>query len=360
MAETIKTITDTGQFAGIFKQYFSGKDAYLRTKSGDIIVQFLGYHDGNVAFRIPRVKTLPDSILIFTRHGIITIYASLKVIENKEDTFVFLPLKLQIISEERRDDRSAVDKAENKSIIYLSNVISEGMLKNALDLNEKNVRYIKNMIQQDLKGKFDRTRIMFINESTIDMRMKHFLGTWAPIFIKDMSAGPQKKDEEGFNFFINEIYAKDYKLSSQDDIISEISVPIILKNTIPYGYIQVNSIKPINDSHLTLVKRIAMMVNEFFFKEKIFVPSDEKFIVADVSKSGLGIVFKDRRLIRFFVKDSHLVADMMLPNTHKVVLGVVVKNTTFYENGIIKVGLEISNIDAISEVNFDEFLQSVK
>src|SRR3990172_2346545 len=330
MAETIKTITDRGQFEEIFKQYFTGKDIYLRTKSGDMIIQFLGYHDGNVAFRIPRVKTVPYSILVFTRHDAHTIYAGLKVIENKADTFVFLPLKFQIISEERKENRADLGKAENKSIIYISNLISEGMLKNSLDVNEKKVRFIKDMIAQDLKGKFDRIRIMFINESSIDVRMKHFLETWTPIFIKDMNTGPQKKEETDFNFFINEIYAKDYKLSSQNEIISEISVPIILKNTIPYGYIQVNGAQPMNDGHLTIIKRIAVMVNEFFLKEKIFASAEEKFIVANVSKSGLGIVFKDRRLIRFFVKDSHLVADMMLPDSNKVTMGIVARNTVFH------------------------------
>jgi hypothetical protein len=360
MAETIKTISDKSQFEDIFKQYFAARDVYLRTKSGDMTIQFLGYHDGNVAFRIPRVKNVPDSILIFTRHKVDTIYASLKVLENNEDTFIFMPLKFQIISDERKEDRLEIGVAENKNIIYISNIISESMLKNSLDVNEKKMRLVRDMIVQELKGKFERIRIVFINETSIDVRMKHFLKVWTPLYIKDMSKPDLSKGNQDFNFYVNEIHTKDYKLAGQEEFISEVSVPIIYKSILPYGYIQVNNTKPMNDNHLTVIKRIAVSVNESLIRERIFTPIQEKFIVPNISKKGLAVVFKERKQLRYFMKDSHVVIDMMLPDARKVTMGVLVSNTIFNESGVIKVGLEITNIDAISEVNFEEFLDSMK
>lgn len=360
MAEIIRTITDTTQFEEIFNKFFSKRDVYIKTKSGDLNIQFLGYNNGNVAFRIPRVKSVPDMIVVLTRISDNTIYASLKSLEREEDTFIFLPIKFQIISEKRREERASLETADGKNVLFVTNLISDLMIHNSLDSNEKKVSLAKDKISDDLKGKFDRIRVVFINETRIDVRMKHFTETWNPIFIRDLGAVISDSEKKEFSFYINEIYAKDYKLSSQKELISEVSVPVIYKNMVPYGYIQVNSTKPMNENHLKVIKRLAVMLNDQLLKSNIFVPAKDKFIVTDVSKSGLGIVFKDRRLLRFFMKDSHVILELGLPDSNKVVMFVIVRNTIFNEGGTIKIGLEIKSIDAISEANYDELLQTIK
>lgn len=359
MSETIKTITDTGQFEEIFKKFFATRDIFLKTKSGDLSVQFLGFNEGNVAFRIPRVKNVPDMIVIFTRLSDNTIYASLKLLESTENDFIFLPIKFQIISEKMMEERTSLSNSGGKNVLYASNIVSEQMIQVALDSNEKKVSLMKDKIESDLKGKFDQVRVVFINETRIDVRMKRFMESWSPIIIKDMNNQSSQGSKEK-NFYLSEIYSKDYKLSGHKELISEVSVPIIYKNMVPYGYIQVNNTKPMDESHLTVVKRLAVIINEYVLKERLFVPAPEKFIVNDVSQKGLGIVFRERRLLRYFMKDSRLVLELTLPDSNRVTMRTIVRNTIFNDNGITKVGLEILDIDAISEVNYDEFLETFK
>jgi hypothetical protein len=359
MAETIKTITDTGQFEEIFKKFFANREVYLKTKSGDLFIQFLGFTEGTVMFRIPRVKNVPDTIVVFTRLSENTIYASLKFLENTENDFIFLPIKFQIISEKMKEERTDLAATGGKNVLYINNIISEQMIQGALDSNEKKVGIMKDKIAHDLKGKFDHVRVVFINETRIDVRMKRFMESWNPIIIKDLSDQSDLANKEK-SFYINEIYSKDYKLSSHKELISEVSVPIIYKSMVPYGYIQVNNAKPMNETHLTVVKRLAVMINEYVLKERLFVPAPEKFIVNDISKKGLGVVFRERRLLRYYMKDSRLIFDLTLPDSNKVTMRVIVRNTIFNESGIIKVGLEILDIDAISEANYDEFLETMK
>jgi hypothetical protein len=190
--------------------------------------------------------------------------------------------------------------------------------------------------------------------------MKHFLVSWTPIFIPELAAARNDSSNKDARFYLTDIYAKDYKLASQKEFISEVSVPIVYKNMVPYGYIQVNNLKPMDSNHFTVMKRFAVMINEFFLKENLFVPSKEKFIVNDLSSKGIGIVFRDRRLMRFFLKDSHLIIELTLPDSNKVTMRVNVRNTIFNDSGIIKVGMEVVNIDAISEVNYDEYLDTLK
>lgn len=360
MAETIKTITDRGQFEEIFHTFFRNRDVFIKTKSGDLHIQYLGYSDGNVAFRIPRVKNVPDTIVALTRLGDNTIYASLKVLDSNEDTFTFLPVKFQIITEIRKEERTELGQADGKNILYVTGIMSEAMIQGSLESNGKKLEMVKDRIAADLKGKFDRTKVVFFNETRIDPRMKYFKETWSPLFVRDFSDKVIDKPNKDLRFYLSEIYSKDYKLASQKELISEAAVPFIYKGMIPYGYIQVNNSKPMDDGHLTVVKRLAVMINEHLMKDQIFVPARDRFLVIDVSKKGLGIVFKDRRQLRYFVKDNRLVLEMNLPGSNKVTMTVIVRNTIFQESGSIKVGLEISNIDAISEVNYDEFLQDMK
>ena len=161
------------------------------------------------------------------------------------------------------------------------------------------------------------------------------------------------------NFYLNEIYSKDYKLSVNKEIISEISVPVIFRTIISYGYIRVNSTRALTDTDYSVIRRLASMLNDVFVKQKLFVSAADKFLVYDISRNGIGIVFKDRRLTRFFKQGSVVSLDMVLPNQNKVIMGVIIKNTSFLDNGIIKVGAQIIHFDALSEVNFDEFLGSI-
>jgi hypothetical protein len=284
----------------------------------------------------------------------------LKSLEREEDTFIFLPIKFQIISEKRREERTSLETSDGKNVLFVTNLISDLMIQNSLDSNEKKVNIVKDNISEDLKGKFDRIRVVFVNETRIDVRMKHFTQSWNPIFIRDLGAVITESEKKEFSLYINEIYAKDYKLSSQKEFVSEVSVPIIYKNMTPYGYIQVNNLKPMDENHLKVIKRLAVMINEQLIKNNIFEPAKDKFIVTDMSKNGIGIVFKDRRLLRFFMKDSHVILELSLPDSNKVVMSVIVRNTIFNEGGTIKIGLEIKNIDAISEANYDELLKTIK
>ncbi|MBN2157819.1 MAG: hypothetical protein JW807_00380 [Spirochaetes bacterium] len=360
MAGTIKTISDKAQFKEIFDKFFLRRDVFIKTKSGDMSIQFLGYADGNVAFKIPRVKSLPDSIVVLTRLGDNTIYASLKLLVRNEDTFTFIPIQFQVIMEKRREERTDLPEAGGKNVLFVTNLMSESMIQNILDLNEKKLGILKDNIKRDLKGKFDRTKIVLLNETRIDVRMKRFQDAWTPIFIRDITAAEANRGDRELSSYMSEIYAKDYKLAGQKELISEITLPLIYRNIIPYGYIQVNNVKPMNDTHLTSIKRLAAMINEYFVKEKIFEPAKERFIVNDVSMKGIGIVFRDRRLLRYFAKDSRVIIELMLPDDNRVTMVVVVRNTIFHDSGIIKVGMEIATIDAISEVNYEEYLQTMK
>ena len=361
MAELIKTITDKSLFEKIFYKFFLKKDVYLKTKNGDLKIEFFGYTDGMAALRIPYLKNMYESCLIFTRNESYTIYANLKLVEKQEDdSYIFIPIKFQIISTMRREDRKIVDiGGEGKNIIYITSVISDFIIQNSLAMESKKVDHVKEIVRFDLEKQFKHVRIFFCNEGMTDVRMKYFYENKTPYLISDINKKESAKDETLFNFYLNNIYGKDYHLINRKNIISEVSVAVLYKARIPYGYIQCNGAAPLSESALLIVKRMAIVVEELFNKYKVFPVSDERLLISDVSKKGIGIVFKERRFIRYFKENSYVYFDLNLPDNKRASCLSVIRNIGIMENKIIKVGCEIRELDALGEVNYEEYLESL-
>ena len=156
------------------------------------------------------------------------------------------------------------------------------------------------------------------------------------------------------------LLSKDYYLTNRRQYISEISVPILYRTKIPFGYVQVNNVKPLTEAAIAVIKRVAMIVEELFKKNDVFPSTDEKMLVSNVSKGGLGIVFKDRRIIRFFKEGCTVFFELILPGNKKATMLGLVRNISIMENKLIKVGIKIEDIDALSEVHYDEFLETIE
>lgn len=360
MPDLIKTITEKEQFEKIFYKFFFKNDIFLKTKNGDLKIEFLGYTNGMVAFKVPFIKNMTDTCLILTRSLEYTIYANLKFVEKQEDNaHIFIPIRFQVMSAARREDRKSVEiGGEDKRIIYVSKVISDFIIQNSLAMESKRVDNVKEIVQFYLVKQFKNIKIYFCNEGTTDPRMKYFYEKKKPLLIYDINKTVPVKDEEQFNYYINEIYSKDYHLINRKNLISEISVPVLYKTKIPYGYIQVNNDTVMSDSASTILKRMAIVVEEQFTKYNVFPVSEEKLLISDISRNGLGIVFRERRMIRYFKEGSSAYFDIILPDNKKASCLVKVRSIGILDNKVIKVGCEITDMDALSEVNYEEFVES--
>ena len=356
MPDQIKTVTDKSQFQFILDNFFKGSQVYIKTSSGALNLQYLGFSDGNVAFRIPHVKSFPENAVVFTRHKDHTIYLSMKHIEKSEDTFIFIPIKFQILSESRKEDRKLVDIEGGKSIIYMNNIVSDYIIERGLSTSQKKIDKIKEIAEFELKKKFDNVKIVLIHEAKSDVRLNHALKTGKLIFIPNLNENPEPSLEEDYNYYLENIYKADISLSSRNRYISEITAPIMYNSVIPYGYVQVNNAQALTDGMSQVCRRMSIVIDQLFKKNDLFSPLEIKFLVSDLSKGGMGFVFKEKKYIRYFEEKSRITYDIMLPTKKKAIIGSVVRNITFLENNIIKVGCEIESMDDVSRANYDEFV----
>lgn len=361
MSEEIVTITDQTQIRDILYQHFLKGDIFLKTRNGDLKIQFLGVSENKVAFKIPYIKSFIGTGLVFARRGNNIIYIQLKFLDKSEDeSFIFYPIKLQIITIHRKEERLVISSpnSQSKKIAYITNIISDFIMENTLSMETKKIDRLKEILKSDVEKHFPYIKIFFFNEGKSDPRMKYFLLGNKPIYIRDMRKKPETEREMAdYTIYINEIYARDYYLQNRKQLISEISVPFLFKAKIPYGYIQVNSTLPIPENILSIIKKIAISGDEMLTKMRFFPISDERLLVSDVSRNGLSMAFRDRKFIRYFKERCQVYFDMVFPNGKKSSIHAEVRNIVLLESKIIKVGCEIKDMDAISEVNYEEFLE---
>lgn len=360
MANAIKTITDKKNLEAVFNKFFFNRDVFLKTQNGNIKVTFLGYSETLVAFRVPFLKNMAEECLIFIRQKGITIYAQLKHIEKQEDeVYVFEPIRMQIISAERQENRKNLSSESGKVVLSISNIISDPIIQNSLVLNNRKIERVKVDALSEVENLFVRHKIFFCHEGSTDPRMRYFYDNNKPFFVADFNNDPEEKYVTMKKIFMEEIFSKDYYLINRKNLISEVSVPIAYLGMIPYGYVQVNNESIMNDSSLIMIQKLADMVDILMKKNNVFPVSDEKLLVSDISKSGLGIVFRERRFIRFFNEQGYVFFNLVLSVNEKLPMLAIVRNITLMENKIIKVGCEILDMDEKTREKFNQYVEQI-
>lgn len=358
MIDQIRTLSDKSQFEKVFNRFFINSSLLLRLKERSLPAKFLGYSDGQAGFRVPDIKNVPDDCIIEFKNEQYTIYLNLKFLEKQEnDVFIFLPLKFQFMGQARLEERISLDDHNGKRIVYVTSVISDFIINNILIQRLQVVDKIKDVIMSDMEGAFESVKIYFINEGASDPRMKYFSSEKVPLYIADVNTPSKSKDKEMHQYYMKNIYANDISLKHKS-FISEISVPFLYKTKMPYGYIQINSTLPMSEISYNTIKKYSIQIDDMFKKANIFSMGDEKFIVNNFSKQGFGIVFNEKKFIRYFKEGSTIYLDMNFPDQMNASILATVKHIT-YKSKHIAIGFVIDEIDALSEVNYDNFLESL-
>ena len=354
MSGSIKTITDQAEFHEIFYKKFANGNIFLKTANGNLKIKFMGYSEGEAAFKIPYVKNMPPSCLVFVRTELVTVYVELNFVSKEEDEiFTFKPVKMQAITVARSDERKTTPSSDGKSIVYITDLITDFIIEKSIALDYKKAERVKHTVISEMDTMFPQKKVYFMNEGMSDPRMRYFYDMGKAYLITnigDLSA----KDDPDYRNYMENIYSKDYFLINRKNLISEVSVPVLYKNSLPFGYIQVNSTIPANQSFFDIVRKLALIASEIFSRYNLFQIMHDKVIVSDVSKNGFSVVFKDRMYLRYFKEKSYLHCSMKL-GAETVSMLAVVRNVTLMENKIMKVGCEILKMDERNSAVYSGF-----
>jgi hypothetical protein len=356
--KNVKTITDRNMFHNLLKKFFYNKNSFVYSSDGNIEVSFLPSTDGLVNLKTSLQPEDQKNCVAFTRYKNNVIFVFLKYCGRKsDDILLFNPAKFQVMSVERKDERkSLIESYSDKSLLYITNFISDTIIGNSLTTQGAILKRIKEVIEYDHVNEYEYLRIFFWNESASDPRMKYFYSNRSHIFIPDISLD---YGDSIFNYYKNNIFINDPYLNKHKELISEISVPILFNSKIPYGYIQVNKTKPFANSKISIIKRLASTVDEMARNSNLFSVLNDKLLVSDISKKGVGIVFNNQKYIPFYKMDSYVAMDLLLPQLKKASILADVRHLEMMQNKLVKVGFEIKDMDTVSQDNYEHFLGSI-
>ena len=365
MNHSVDKIVDKKQMKEIFEKRFSSLVAFIKTDDISIQVVSFKYEDNLITITLPRHVMNFDNAIIYVRdrEKIIASHVSLQM-AGEDNSFVFEPRDVMICDVPRKENRNKIENKNSAASvnIYVSNIISDFIIDESFIASRKRVDFIKNVLLQKISLENALLKIVLLNEIHNDERMKYFRTERKPYFyedLKDVHDNEKLKNNSDLKRYAFSIYPSDPALEDKK-IISEISVPLLYKFMLPFGYMKVTSQAKLTDTDFTTVRKFGMSVSTLFTNDKNLIKnSEERIAVTDLSMHGLGIVFKDKRLIKHFKDDSLIVFTVFLPEEKQATILCLVKNISLVQNYIYRVGCEIINIESIGEVHYSEYLEKL-
>ncbi len=356
MSDLVEKVTDESLFEDYFNKFFLGKDCYIRAKDMNINVDSLTY-EGDLIKASVQEDLTEGKIILFVRKEDLIIFSHSKYIDHEDHVYTLKPNEIQIMRMPRKEARKQIGSDDDKSKINISDIISEFVIHETLQREKKKIALLKEKMIEKLRG-YLYSNIFFFEEKFKDVRMKYFFSDKRPLFIPHLQDDEFiEKNEKFYKFYRTEIYKSD-RMLKWDIIVSEIAMPFMLKMMIPIGYIQVNHNDALTKEQFSDIRKLGSTFSELLTQKKIIVPSDDEILVIDISKSGLGLVFNQRNMIKHFKVGSYIYFSIHLPGNRNVPVYCIVRNINFIKNKLFRIGCEILDIDAIGEALYDEYLEN--
>jgi len=351
---------DKEDYDEIINKYFTGNQAYLKDKLYNYKINFISYEENIAQFEIDLEKLKlknEDHLMILVRDKDSNALIIKFEIISAEGSKVYLkPLEVKNMEIKRKEERINLLKHSERT--FISNFVADFILKEFIEEEQKIIDKIKTVIHAKLEHVFTRLRVFFLNEKR-DPRYDFFQKNITTIFVENINSTGEDNNSKLLDQYKEEIYNNDSFLKTNSNFMSEISVPIIYKMKLPYGFIQANHTNPLNDSHLKIIKKLAIITDNLIAKHNVIKEFKDKILVSDISRTGLGFMFKEKKYIKYFKENTFVYLDLFLPDNIKANLVVKTQNISFVGN-CIRIGCAIKDIDALSEVYFEDFFESLK
>lgn len=350
----VKHITDKSELDRIFHDLFAGQPVMLKSHDINIKVDCLKVEDSRIYIRIPETEHKIHPSALFTRKDDEIFFTHVIPHGKDNDLLIFEPEGVQVFTARRKEERKSTDEKSGKKAL-ITGIISTPVVEESFRHNRSRAEWVRSEITGKFDVRFEHVRVFFAGDRKPDSRMKWISLERKPVFIPAIHTVQEGTDTEEYSRYMNEIYYSD-TLVKDGQFKSEIIVPLLYRGMMPFGYIQINHHEILSEEALTFSKRMGLAFSESVSKDSLlFRPSEDKMMIIDLSLSGIGIIFKEKALIRHFRDEESLVFTVHMPENRQATMMSRVININLINN-YYKVGCMISNIDPIGDANYQEFL----
>ena len=355
----LQTITQRNLFERYFRQFFQKNNTFVKSQTGNVEVNYLGYFKGIAALHFPITLNNPHYCILFSRLYENIGVASMNFFSQKDrDILLFSPQKFQIITKPRAGERHSLG-INNQSIVLMNSVMTENVIHESLSNKKDRVRAITETIEFQKKDNFNYMKLFFLHYDKNDLRMKFFKRGNSILAIDNIHQKPVAYENSIKSFYLNNIYKRDSELKNREELVSEVSVPLLYNRSLPFGYIQVNSSSRLTKSHMSIIQRMAILAQDMTRELKLFSDVTQRFLLSDVSQRGFSVVFKDKRFVKIFKENDLVFSELQFYGKKKAHLLSSVRHIDLLSNGNIKIGFMLMNSDETSKAVYNNFLNSV-
>jgi len=353
MSTIIKKVVNTDEFKDIFEKYFLDNTCFIKLNGSNIQVYYKSFIENRLEIQIDKDFT-ESNLMFFTRSDNEIIVSKIALIEKTENNiYAFSSGPLQFLDASRKEDRKAIEPSGGALIV--KQILPDFLIAQEIKKSKKSIDMLKDRIFGMMENSFFYEEIFFSGEKVPDPRMKYFLNNRRPIVVQDILDPADSVSPEFYNEYKVSIYESDKHLK-WSEVRSEISTPILFKNLMPVGYLQINHNKEVSDDDVAMARKLGISCSDFFTQQKIIEPLQHQISLKDLSNSGCGLFFTDRTLIKYFKDNSYIYLGIQLPDNKIISTYAIVRNINIIKNKIYFIGCEFIDIDALGEAFLDEFL----
>lgn len=350
----VRHITDKNELLDIFKKLFEQQAVMLKTESMNIQVECIKTDNNSIFIKLPDPEHKVQASAVFTRHDDEIYFTHIIPHGHDNDLLIFETEGIQVFKATRKEERKSTDEKSGKKAL-ITDIISTPVVEESFRHNRSRTEWVRSEITGRFEGRFEHIRVFFAGDRKPDSRMKWVTQDRKPVFIPAIHTKQDGTDSDDYSRYMNEIYYSD-PLLKDSSFNSEIIVPLLYKGMMPFGYVQINHFEKLTEEALTYSKRMGLAFSESVSKDMLlFKPSEDKMMIRDLSNSGLGILFRERALIRHFREDESLVFIVHMPENRQATMMSRVMNINQINN-YYRIGCMINNIDPAGDVNYRNFL----
>ena len=356
-SESIKHITDIEKLSDLYSSLFIDRDVFLKTDGINIRVEFVRFSSGKIYLRVPVQNYEFKRTAIYTRSIDEVAYSHIIPLTVEDDLYVFETEGSQIYFAPRREKRFQINEYEGQKVTA-SNLISGFVIRESLMQNQARIDWLRQEILSGVSKGYNHVSVHFLGDGYSDIRMSRIMDEREPIFITDIRAAPESEKECAYSEeYTREIYYHDTVLR-ENNLVSEITVPLMYKMMMPFGYIQVNSTEALSAEEFFMIKRLGMAYSESLSKDRqLFKPSADTITICDLSSRGLGMIFKEKNLRHHFREDTLISFTAFFPDGKNA--SILARVISISLNGEeFRVGCTIENIDAEGRNNYNTILDT--
>ncbi len=313
-------------------------------------VSFFKYKQG-MFFIKTNLKDRPQKRILAFHHQGRQYRVSCKLIAADGGIESLQPIDLAMTDSPREFERFVVS-----SEFKVSGITSLQEIGEVVKLNHRAITSLKEALEQQLSGKFAAVNIHIYSGGIINRRLE-FLSALPRVIFYNKGQPPKSSDYFPHDDFENKIFGHDRNI--MPDIQSEITVPIVYKGKLPFGYVQVNSLKPLSEGVVRAIKKLAINLEYKIRKLPAAWEVNIDGNIIDLSAVGLSFDFAVRDHAKHFHPQKSVFLNMTMPGEKPIQALAEVKHQDFV-SGKNWVGLAFHNMDALSEIALEDVLDKLK